>query len=224
MREKKAAYTETVCSDGNRDKMAELLAYFFSKWKLILLMAMVGLALAIIYAFGIATPQYEATTTLFVNNRSDSVIDFSDFQIGKALTYDYIKVFNMWEVHEQVIENLNLPYDYDQMRSRLKVVNAANTRMLDITFRSASPQEAADVANEYAIVGSEYITEMMQTEKPTVISSALVPVNPVSPNKAGALVLGTAAGLMCAIAVLFCRFARMKMKERMAKKKKKKAI
>ena len=84
----------------------------------------------------------------------------------------------------------DLPYSYSTMRSRLSVVNASDTRMLDITFTSPSAEEAAEVANEYAKVVSQYIADTMSTDKPNIMSVALVPSNPVSPNKTRNVMLG----------------------------------
>ena len=111
----------------------------------------------------------------------------------------------MWEVHEEVISNLNLPYSYSQMRSMLSVVNDNDTRMLDITVTSADPQEAADIANEYAQVASQYIADTMATDKPNIMSVALVPSNPVSPNRSRNIVLGFLLGGMLAAGIITVR-------------------
>ena len=160
--------------------LVEMMFRLLSKWKLILSLALVLALAAALYTSFYVTPMYQATSTIYVLSRSDSAINMSDLQIGTALTKDYIKVFSMWEVHEKVISNLNLPYSYSQMRSRLSVVNDADTRMLDITFSSPSPEEAAAVANEYARVGSAYIAETMSTDKPNIMSVAQAPSSPVS--------------------------------------------
>ena len=127
-------------------------------------------------------------------------------QIGTALTSDYIKVFQMWEVHEQVISNLNLPYNYTYMRQHLTVSNDSNTRMLDITFRSPSPEEAASVANEYAKMGSQFIADTMSTDKPNIMSVALVPSVPVSPNKTRNILLGFVLGSVLACGLVTVQF------------------
>ena len=129
----------------------------------------------------------------------------SDLQIGTALTSDYIKVFQMWEVHEAVISNLNLPYSYSQMKNMLSVVNASDTRMLDITVTSPSPTEAAAIANEYAEVASQYIADTMATDKPNIMSTALVPSNPVSPNKTRNIMLGFLLGGILAAGIITVR-------------------
>ena len=114
-------------------------------------------------------------------------------------------MFHMWEVHEEVISNLGLPYSYSQMQDMLSVVNDTDTRMLDITVTSADPQEAADIANEYAQVASQYIAETMATDKPNIMSVALVPSNPVSPNRTRNIIMGFLLGGILAAGIITVR-------------------
>ncbi len=148
---------------------------------------------------------YKATATIYVVSRNDSVLNFSDLQVGSELTSDYIKVFEMWEVHEKVISNLDLDYTYTDMASMLSVTNTSDTRMLDITVTNPDPEEAAAIANEYADVGAKYISEKMKTDEPTLMSSARVPENPFSPNKAKNILLGFVVGFVLACAVVVLR-------------------
>ena len=71
----------------------------------------------------ILTPKYEATAKLYVMSRTDSAVNISDLQIGSYLTSDYQEVFKTWEVHEQVLQNLGLDYDYEQLEEMLTVTN-----------------------------------------------------------------------------------------------------
>lgn len=193
-----------VDSDTTIDLM-ELMYRLLAGWKMIVCYAMV-LALFIgIYTFSFMTPMYEATATIYVLSRRDSAINMSDLQIGTALTNDYIKVFQMWEVHEAVITNLGLSYTYREMEDMLSVVNAADTRMLDITVTSPSPTEAAMIANEYAQVASQYIADTMSTDKPNIMSTALAPSNPVSPNKTANILIGFVLGGLIAAGMIAVR-------------------
>ena len=174
-------------------------------WKLIAGLA-VGLAVIMgVYTSFFVTPMYEATSIIYVLSNRDSAINVSDLQLGSELTQDYIKVFHMWEVHEQVISNLGLSYSYSQMQNMLSVSNDTDTRMLDITVTSADPQEAADIANEYAQVASQYIAETMATDAPNIMSVALVPSNPVSPNKTRNILLGFLLGGILAAGIVTVR-------------------
>lgn len=198
--------TTGVDSDAEQIDLVELAYRMLAKWKLIVCLTLIGALIAGVYTSGFVTPLYEATSTIYVLNRSDSAINFSDLQLGNALTQDYIKVFQMWEVHEEVISNLNLPYTYSQMRDMLSIKNDANTRMLDITVTSASPEEAAAISNEYAKVASEYIADTMATDKPNIMSVALVPANPVSPSITRNILLGFILGGIIACAYVVAAF------------------
>jgi len=203
-REQQALAVSQVPQDANETTidLMELAYRLLGKWKMI---TCVALAFAIAfgaYTFLFITPLYKATSTIYVLNRRDTAINMSDLQIGAALTYDYIKVFDMWEVHEQVISNLNLPYSYKEIGNMLTVVNDSNTRMLDITVTSPDPQEAATIAHEYAIVASQYIADTMATDKPSIMSVPLVPANPVSPNKTKNIIIGFMLGAVLAAGIV----------------------
>ena len=192
-------------SDAATIDLVELMYRLLASWKLILCLALVFAIGAGVYTIYFVTPMYQATSTIYVLSRKDSAINMSDLQIGSALTSDYIKVFQMWEVHEEVISNLNLSYSYSQIQKHLSVVNDSDTRMLDITFTSASPEEAANVANEYAKVASEFIADTMSTEKPNIMSVALVPTNPSSPNKTKNIMIGFILGCMLGAGIVTLR-------------------
>ena len=192
--------------NGTGDMEIDLVELFFrllAAWKLIMALCLLGALAAYGYTHFFVTPQYKATSTIYVVSRKDSAINVSDLQIGTALTQDYIKVFNMWEVHEEVISNLNLPYSYGYMKGRLSVTNTTSTRMIDISFTSPDPQEAADVANEYAKVTSSFIAETMSTDKPNIMSVALKPSNPVSPSMTKNVSIGFLAGAFLAAGIVF---------------------
>ena len=185
--------------------LLELFMGLLAHWTLIAATAVVGAVLMALYTFFLVTPMYKATATIYVVSRNDSVLNFSDLQVGSELTSDYIKVFEMWEVHEKVISNLDLDYTYTDMASMLSVTNTSDTRMLDITVTNPDPEEAAAIANEYADVGAKYISEKMKTDEPTLMSSARVPENPFSPNKAKNILLGFVVGFVLASAVVVLR-------------------
>jgi len=198
-------YTPVPSDDADAIDLEELMFRLLARWKMIVCMALLFAMIAGAYTLYFVTPMYEATSTIYVLSRRDSAINMADLQIGTALTSDYIKVFKMWEVHEQVISNLNLPYTYTEMRNMLSVVNDADTRMLDITITSPDPAEAAAIANEYARVASQYIADTMSTDKPNIMSVALVPSNPVSPSLTRNIALGFLLGGIAAAGLIVLR-------------------
>lgn len=185
--------------------LKDVMIHLLAKWKMILSIALLLATVAGIYTVAFVTPMYRATSTIYVLSRKDSAINMSDLQLGSALTNDYIKVFDMWEVHEQVITNLNLPYNYAQMRNMIKVENVPSTRMLDISVTNPSSKEAAIIANEYANVVCDYIADTMATDKPNIMSVALEPSKPVSPNVTKNVVLGFILGFILSAGLVIIR-------------------
>ena len=185
--------------------LVDLFYRLLASWKLIVCLALVFAIAAGVYTVYFVTPQYRATSIIYVLS-PESIVNLSSLQLGNALTSDYIKVFDMWEVHEEVISNLNLNYSYSRMRSMLSVTNTSNTRMLDISVTSPSPEEAALIANEYAKVASEYIHETMAIDKPSIMSVALEPTNPISPSRTRNIAIGFVLGALLASGIIILRF------------------
>lgn len=186
--------------------LGELLLRFLEHIKFIILFAFLGATIAAVYTFYFVTPLYEATSKLYIVNSTDSAINLSDLQIGTYLASDYIEVFKTWEVHEAVIQNLKLNYSYTQLQNMLTIENPNDTRILNITVLSPRPQEAADIANEYASVAIRYIADTMSTEEPNVMSVALVPTNTASPNLTKNILIGFFFGIALSAAIVTIRF------------------
>lgn len=186
--------------------LKELFLSFLDHIRLVILMGILGAAVAAIATFYFITPQYEATSKLYVLNSGDSAINLADLQIGSYLANDFVEVFNTWEVHEMVIKNLGLHYSYSQLRNMLTVANPSDTRILTITVTSPSAKEAAAIANEYANVAIKFIAGTMATEEPNIMSTALVPTSPSSPSITRNILLGLVAGLALALAGVTIQF------------------
>ncbi len=176
--------------------LVELVYRLLASWKMIAGVTLLLVLVMGLYTLFLATPMYEATSIIYVLNRDDSAINLSDLQLGNALAKDYVKVFDIWEVHEEVISNLGLSYSYKEMEEMLTVTNTSDTRMIDITIASQDPEEAAAIANQYAQVASRFIAETMATDKPSMMSVALVPANPVSPSLVKNVMIGFALGML----------------------------
>ena len=201
--------TEEVSGGQEREiDLIELLYFLLGKLKYIILAAVLGAMFALLYTLFMITPQYEAKSELYVTNSADSVLNLSDLQIGSYLASDYIQVFDTWEVKQKVIDNLSLgsEYTYRTLGGMVKVVNPSNTRILRITVSSPDPDMAMKIANEYAAVVSDYVSEIMSTEKPNILSSALKPVAPVSPSKTRNTLIGFLLGAVLVGGVLVVQF------------------
>ena len=197
-----------AAGDGMEDAemtidLMEYLYRLLAGWKLIVLFAVVFGIFGHFYGVHEVTPLYQATSTIYVVG-TDNALNFSNIQLGSYMMSDYIKVFDIWEVHEKVRQELNLEgYSYGALRGMISVKNDDGTRMLDITAVSPDPQIAADVANAYARVVSDYIAETMRMDRPSIMSVALVPTNPFNISYTSNTMKFLLVGIVLACGIIF---------------------
>lgn len=186
--------------------LLELFYHIWDHWKIVALCLVLGAVLAGGYTKLLVKPTYEATAKMYVLSSSDSVVNLSDLQLGSYLASDYIEVFKTHEVTNMVINSLGLPYTYEELQEMLTISNPSGTRILNITITSKSPTEAAAVANKYLEVASQYVADVMITDKPTELSVALVPEKKAGPSTMKNAVLGGLVGFVLACGVLVVQF------------------
>ena len=104
--------------------LLELFMGLLAHWTLIAATAVVGAVLMALYTFFLVTPMYKATATIYVVSRNDSVLNFSDLQVGSELTSDVSRQ-ELLDVKQQ-IEQTGCPIlgtvlnqvDYDNYMGR----------------------------------------------------------------------------------------------------------
>lgn len=186
--------------------LVELMYRMIEKLKWIVAAALIGLIVGFVFTKFVITPEYEATSKLYVLQSNNQVVDLTALNMSDKLTSDYVQVFNNWHVHEKVISTLALPYDYEEIQEMLKVTTPSDTRIIEITVTSTNPQEAYDIAMAYANIAPAFIEAKMETSRPNIFEEARVPEEPSSPNLLLNLVLSVFLGAAIAVAVIFIQF------------------
>ena len=195
--------------DDNADleiDLVELMYRLLEKSKWIIAAALIGFVFAFVYTKVYITPVYEATTKLYVQESDDKILDLSSINASEKLAADYLQVFNNWEVHEKVIQYLQLPYSTRQIQRMLSIDILDNTRIMAITVTSTDPEEAYDIATAYADCARSFIVDRMLTSEPTVFEHALIPTRPSGPNTKLNVMLGTFLGGAIAVGIIFLQF------------------
>ena len=191
---------EQIRKDGC-ETLLEIFYRVASRLHCVLLSAVVCAALLGAYAFFIAAPQYTATAKLYIMGQNSSSV-LTDLQVGTYLTMDYQEVFRTWEVHEMVRRKLKLPYSYEEMQDMLTVSNPPDPRVLYITVKSPSAQEATNIANAYAEAAKKFILETMDSQEPSTFSLALAPGIAEGIKGTGYMAIGFLSGAVLSVAVI----------------------
>lgn len=193
----------------NNEIEIDLLELFYVLRKnvvMIILAALIGTGIFGAYSFLIAKPVYESTSKIYILTQSTSIASFADIQISSSLAKDYEEMIFSRPVVMQVAKNLNLDYTYEQLKDKMSVSNPADTRCLNISCQSNDAQEAADLANEFATVSKRQISDIMDTDEPTLYESAIVSKEPIKPEKLKNMMIGFILGFIIACAVVIVRY------------------
>ncbi|MEI2715423.1 MAG: Wzz/FepE/Etk N-terminal domain-containing protein [Candidatus Nanopelagicales bacterium] len=177
-----------------------------------------SLLIALLVAVGwilLNTPMYKASAQLFVSSAATS----GDRQAGEQFqaavfaqqrVATYAQLVSSPEVLDPVIKELGLPTTPQDLAEEVTAVNPVQTVLLEVSAADADPAQAAAIANSIAQNLAAAIQNLETTDpklgsplKVSIVSPAVAPPDPYSPNKAAtlglALILGLAAGIGAAV-------------------------
>ena len=151
------------------------------------------------------TPQYEATSMIYILSKSTSISSYLDVQLGQQLTVDFETLATTRTVVETVINELELDTTYEQLVGDITVENPSGTQILKINVKNPDPILAKDISNAMSEATANRIAEVMMTDKPTIADVAVTPDHPVSPSTKRNTAIGGLLGMLAAAAYLVIR-------------------
>lgn len=187
--------------------LLELLNALRKKALFLVLGLLVGAAVAGAWTKFKITPQYQASSMIYILTKTTSVTSLADLQIGSQLTVDFTTLATSRPVINEVRSNLNLEsISYEQFVGMLSITNPSNTRILKITVTYPDAETAKEIANAMANSTADRVAEIMMTDRPTIVEEAVTPAWPSSPNTRKNIMMGALAGLVLVAAVVIVRF------------------
>lgn len=196
----------TAKSDEVEIDLLELASVIWRKFWLVIIGLVVGAAVAFsVVRYGV-TPKYRATATIYIFSKTTSITSLADLQIGSQLTEDFQIIAKTRDVIESVIVDCNLQNaTYESLVSRISVTNPASSHMLRVTVEDTDPIRAANISNSLSNKLRDQISDIMNTDRPSVVEKARAPKGPSSPSVRRDTVIGALLGAMLVIAVLVIR-------------------
>lgn len=194
---------ETKRNDENTIDLIDLFFYLKKKIWIIAISAAAFLLAGLIVSSLFMTPQYSASTRIFILNRSnDSQILVSDLQLSNQFINDYRELITGRNVTKEVIDQLGVKLTPAQLSKKIKTEAPSNTRFLEITVTDPNPYTAASLANAVRDVAAKQIKEIMGVDSVQVVYAAEVPTSPSSPNVGKNTVIACILGVVLAVGVL----------------------
>lgn len=184
-----------------------------TRWKIICGFFALTVAAGVVYLL-LSTPQYEASTRLFVSTTSDGTNtqtnDGGLFAQRRVLSYTQLLQGAL--LAQRTIDKLGLDMSAAQLQSEITATAPTDTVIIDLTVKDASPTRARDIANT---LSDEFVVMAAALETPdlgarpnaqvVVQQRAGVPADPVSPKKSRILAVAAVAGLLLGLLAALLR-------------------
>lgn len=186
--------------------LIEVLHLFLKRWWLIIGCGILCAAAAFGFTKTLVTPQYRATSMIYILSKTTSISSAIDLQLGKQLTVDFQTLATSRTVVERVIDELNLDTTYEELVKQITVTNPSGSQILEIAVLDSDPQMACDISNAMSDTTAERVAEVMVTDKPSTVDDAVVPKYPATPNTLKNTAIAGVIGMLLVMAVLLVNY------------------
>ncbi len=205
--------------------LLKLCKVLLEKIWLLIIVAVLFAAVAFVYTRTMIKPEYQATSKLYVFNKSDfgssGAVSSSDISTSKVLVNTYIVVLQSDSVLGQVVDTISeyqgkegfeylgsKPYTTKQLRSMISAGSINNTESFSVTVKAHDPYEAKFINDAILYFLPDEIIRVVKAGAVEIIDKASIPSLPSSPSVIKNTVLGGLVGgvLTAAIIVVMALF------------------
>lgn len=185
--------------------LGEILHLLLRRIWIILLSFIVGAGLVGGITKFLITPQYSASSMIYILSKTTSITSVADIQMGAQLTVDFETLAGSRPVIEAVIDDLDLNLDYEELLKKITITNPESTQILKMTVEDEDPKLARDISNSLSEATADRVAEVMVTDKPSIVEEAVTPKEPSSPSLVKNTAIGALLGAFLAIAIIIVR-------------------
>ena len=152
-------------------------------------------------------PTYTSTTRIYVVNQATDNKNLSaeDLQAGTFLTKDYKEIITSNDVLSEVIKDEKLNMTEAELAKMISVDIPTDTRLISISVKAKTGQDAQVLANKVREVASKKIKNVTKVEDVTTLGEAKLPESPSSPNIKLNVLLGAVLGAFLAVVGVLVR-------------------
>lgn len=186
--------------------LVELAQVLWSKIHIIIVCFLVGALVAGGYTKIIVTPQYTATSMIYILGETTSITSVANLQLSSELTADFSMLAKRRKVFEKVNKDLNLGKTYEELCNVITIANPTDTHILTISVTDPDAETAKDIANAMAEAVADNLSTVMATEKPSIAEEAVTPKEPSSPNTKKNIMMGALLGAVLAMGIIIVQF------------------
>lgn len=155
------------------------------------------------------TPQYASTATLYILRQADSATASdasSDFSLALKVVNDCTYLLKSHTVLDEVIGRLHLDVSYEDLYDCVSTSNPEDTRILEVTVRSDSPENAKRIVDQVCTIGAQRIEDAMGFQQVNLYEFGTTDPEPCNRTGLTTFLLAAIAAALAAYIVLLVIF------------------
>ena len=196
--------------DNTKSDEIDVLALLHKLWTKKLLILFTAFYFAVFSFLGtyfFIQPTYTSTTRIYVVNQAtdNNNLSAQDLQAGTYLANDYKEIITSNDVLSEVIKDEKLNLSEAELSKMVSVNIPTDTRLISISVKAKTGQDAQVLANKVREVASKKIKTVTKVEDVTTLEEAKLPSSPSSPNIKRNVLLGAILGGFVAIVAVLVR-------------------
>lgn len=196
--------------DNTKSVEIDVLALLHKLWTKKLLILFTAFYFAVFSFLGtyfFIQPTYTSTTRIYVVNQAtdDNNLSAQDLQAGTFLVKDYKEIITSNDVLSEVIKDEKLNMTEAELAKMISVDIPTDTRLISISVKAKTGQDAQVLANKVREVASKKIKNVTKVADVTTLGEAKLPSSPSSPNIKRNVLLGAILGGFVAIVAVLVR-------------------
>ena len=185
--------------DNTKSDEIDVLALLHKLWTKKLLILFTAFYFAVFSFLGtyfFIQPTYTSTTRIYVVNQATD---------NKNLSADYKEIITSNDVLSEVIKDEKLNLSETELSKMVSVNIPTDTRLISISVKAKTGQDAQVLANKVREVASKKIKNVTKVDDVTTLGEAKLPSSPSSPNIKRNVLLGAILGGFVAIVAVLVR-------------------
>lgn len=197
--------------------ISDLISMMLSNLHWLVISAVVFAAITYLVTNYVISPKYQSKVVLYVYNSSANTqtVGNSDLQAAESLAETYRVIMKSNAIQDAIVgylEKDNIVLSPIQLGSMVEVSVVNDTQLLEVTAISNDPQLAFEIAQAYAMVAPDKLTELTNAGGVSVIDNARYSNRQISPrpvrDAAYAFVIGL---VLCALVLVFNMYSDRKI-------------
>ena len=185
-------------------------AVFQKKW-MILFVSLMCVVLVVFGTLRWVEPLYEASAVFYVNNSALSIGDASlsiesgDISASKSLVNTYIVILKDRVTLVDILDYAGIKMHYSQLEDMIEAEPLNETEVFKVVVTCNDPKDAEKLANAIAYILPKRIASIIDGSSVKIVSDAITPVRPSSPNYTMSAIIGFMLGFVLSAGAVVLR-------------------